>query len=266
MEIRQLDNNMKKIILTSIMAGCLALISCKHHGKGTDTTTTSSSTPAATSMDPVKAERIAHNKAVYDMAAKVHDNYTQLNALYNIMADDTTNSLRNMDSVAEIYLKLNLGTPALKMAEKILAREPGNEKMLELKAEGDMSLGKNEEALNINRQLFDRTKKLKYLFNIANVQLQTNNMKDLNETLDKIKANPNYQTDSIEVADNQSGMLQKVPAPAVMSYVEAMLSYRNKDVKGMYAKLKQAVTIFPDYINANRDIQAIMQQSQRAQQ
>ena len=256
---------MKNLILISIVAGSVALISCKHHGKG-GTTETTSSTLVATSMDPVKAERIAHNKAVYDMAAKVHDNYTQLNALYNIMADDTTNSLRNMDSIAELYLKLNMGTPALKMSEKILAREPGNEKMLELKAEGDMSMGKGEEALNINRQLYDKTKKIKYLFNIANVQLQANNMKDLHQTLDKIKATPAYETDSIEVADNQTGTLQKVPAPAVMSYVEAMLAYRSKDVKGMYAKLKQAVTIFPDYINANRDIQAIMQQSQQGQQ
>jgi tetratricopeptide (TPR) repeat protein len=149
------------------------------------------------------------------------------------------------------------------MAEKILEKDPNNEKMLELKAEGDMGLGKDEEALNINRKLFDRTKKIKYLFNIANVQMQQGNSKDLNETLDHIKSSPDYEKDSIDVADNQTGNLQKVPAPAVMCYVEAMLDYKNKDIKGMYAKMKQAVTIFPDYVNAQRDIQAIMQQSQR---
>ena len=246
------------------MGGCVALISCKHHGKGS-ATPEATNTPAVTSMDPAKAERIAHNKRVYDMAAKVHDNYTQLNALYNIMADDTSNNLKNMDSVAEIYLKLNMGLPAMKMAEKILALQPENEKMLELKAEGDMGLAKYDEALNINRKLYDKTKKLKFLFDIANVQLQQGKMKDLNQTLNSIKTSPDYQTDSIQVADNQSGTLQNVPAPAVMSYIEAMLSYRNKDIKGMYAKLKQAVTIFPDYINANRDIQAILQQSQKKQ-
>jgi tetratricopeptide (TPR) repeat protein len=256
---------MKRLILMSVIAGCMVLISCKHHGKGS-TKPEVTNIPVVSSMDPVKAERIAHNKRVYEMAARVHDSYTQLNALYNIMADDTTNNLKNMDSVAEIYLKLNMGLPAMKMAEKILEKQPENEKMLELKAEGDMGLAKFDEALNINRKLYDKTKKLKYLFDIANVQLQQGKMKDLDETLNSIKTSPNYQTDSIEVADNQSGTLQKVPSPAVMSYIEAMLSYRNKDIKGMYAKLKQAVTIFPDYINANRDIQAIMQQSQKAQQ
>ena len=246
------------------MAGCVALISCKHHGKG-NTTANSANVPVANSIDPVKMERIAHNKRVYDMAAKVHDNYTELNALYNIMADDTSNSLKNMDSVVEIYRKLNMGIPAVKMAEKILEKEPENEKMLELEAEGDMGFAKYDEALNINRKLYDRTKKLKYLFDIANVQLQQGKMKDLDQTLNSIKSSPDYQTDSIDVADDQSGTLQNVPAPAVMSYIEAMLCYRNKDRIGMFTKLKQAVTIFPDYINARRDIQAILQQNQKAQ-
>lgn len=256
---------MKKINLFLIIAFTTVFISCKHHGKENVNSNTTTAATVSNSIDPVKLERIAHNKKVYDMASKVHDSYTELNALYNIMADDTTNSLNNMDTIAQIYLKLNMGVPAMKMAEKILERQPENEKMLELKGEGDMSLGKFEEALNINRKLYDKTKKLKYLFDIANVQLQQGNMKDLNETIDKIKSNPDYQKDSIDVADNQSGTLQNVPAPAVMSYVEAMLCYRNKDIKGMYSKLKQAVTIYPDYINANRDIQAILQQSQKPQ-
>lgn len=252
---------MKKIILISLIAATFSFAACKHHGNGKNTTVTD----ATDSKKPEQIERINHNKKVYEMALAVHDNYTELNALYNIMADDTTNSMNNMDSIAQIYLRLNMGVPALKMAEKILEKQPENEKMLELKGEGDMSQGKFEEALNINRKLYDKTKKLKYLFDIANVQLQKGNMKDLNETLDKIKSNPDYEKDSIDVADNQTGMLQNVPAPAVMSYVEAMLAYRNKDIKTMYAKLKQAVTIFPDYINANRDIQAILQQSQKRQ-
>lgn len=250
--------NMKKTGYILIL-GIFALVSCKHHGKGGAKGTET----ASTVMDPVKAERVAHYKRVYDRAVEIHDNYTALNALNNIMADDTSNNLRNMDSIAEIYLKLNMGLPAMKMADKILEKDPNNEKMLELKAEGDMGLAKDEEALNINRKLFDRTKKLKYLFNIANVQMQQGNMKDLTETIDHIKSNPDYGKDSIDVADNQTGNLQKVPAPAVMCYVEAMLAYKNKDAKTMFAKLKQAVTIYPDYINAQRDIQAIMQQSQR---
>ncbi len=256
---------MKKIFIILIISISATFIACKHHAKGSLTDNSLANSTTAVVKDPIKAERIEHNKKVYQMGLAVHDNYTQLNALYNIMADDTTNSLNNMDSIAQIYLRLNLGVPALKMAEKILEKQPENEKMLELKGEGDMSLGKYDEAMNINRKLYDKTKKLKYLFDIANVQLQKGNMKDLNETLDKIKSNPDYEKDSIDVADNQTGMLQNVPAPAVMSYVEAMLSYRNKDIKGMYAKLKQAVTIFPDYVNANRDIQAILQQSQKGQ-
>jgi len=199
------------------------------------------------------------------MAVKVHDNYTQLNALYNIMADDSSENLKNMDSIAEIYLRINMGMAALKMSEKILVKDPENEKMLELKAEGSVGQGKDAEALNINRKLYEKTKKIKYLFNIANVQLEANNMKDLDQTLDHIKTSPGYQKDTIEVADNQSGRLQKVPAPAAMAYMEAMIGYQKKDIKEMFTKLKQAVAIFPDFINANRAIQAIMQQQQQQQ-
>ena len=180
------------------------------------------------------------------------------------MADDTTDNLRNMDSLAEIYQTLNMGIPALKMAEKILEKDPNNEKMLELKAEGDMGMGKDEDALNVSRKLYDKTKNIKYLFNIANVQMQQGNEKDVDETLEKIKSSPSYQKDSIDVPDNQTGNLQKVPAPALMSYVEAMLRYKNKDINGMYKKLREALNIFPDYINANRAIQAIIQQNQQA--
>jgi len=232
--------------------------SCKRkadNASGTDSSLT----------EQIRKDRIEHNKKILDMASKAHDNYTQLYALYNLMADDSANNLKNMDSVAEIYLKLNMGMAALKMSEKILVKDPENERMLELKAEGDMSMNKDEEALNINRKLFDKTKKLKYLFNIANVQMHTHNMKDLGETLDHIKTSPTYQKDSIEVADNQNGTLQKVPDPAVMSYIEAMLLFQKNKMNEGAAKLKQAIDIYPQYINARRDMQALIQQSQRPQ-
>jgi tetratricopeptide (TPR) repeat protein len=247
-----------KLVIFTILIGSIGFTACKDKNAG--------GTSDKGLANEMRKERLAHNRKVYETATKMHDNYTRLTALYDIMADDSSNSLKDMDTVAELYMKLNMGVPALKMAEKILVKDPENEKMLELKAEGCMSTGKEAEALNINRKLYEKTKKLKYLFGIANGQIQMGNMKDANETLNRVKASPDYQRDSVDVADNSSGRLQKVPDPALMAYIEAMFAAQKKNYPEMAAKLKQALTIFPDYTNARRDMMALQQQAQQAQQ
>jgi tetratricopeptide (TPR) repeat protein len=249
-----------KLTILSILALSFVFVSCKRPATGNNG---SMDTGLA---DQIRKERVAHNKKIYDMATKVHDNYTQLNALYNIMADDSSENLKNMDSVAEIYVRMGQYTASAQMAEKVLAKQPDNEKMMEIKAQVLMGKGKLAEALNLNRKLYEKTKKIKFLFNISEAQMQMGNPADANETFTKIKTSPGYQTDSIDVVDEQSGRTQLVPATAAMAYVEAMISYSKKDFKDMEAKLRQALTIDPQFTNPQRYMQALMQQKQAAQQ
>jgi tetratricopeptide (TPR) repeat protein len=248
-----------KLIAGIVMMASAILFSCKQKS-------TTGSTSANTGNDEYRKERLAHNAKLYDYALKYHDNYTELNALVNLIADDSATYTKEMDSLGMLYFKMSLYTAAEKVADRVLQKNPEDEKMLELKAQLLMGKGKLEEALNMNRKLFEKSKKIKFLFNIAEAQLQLQNMKDLNETLTKIKTDPTYQTDSIDVVDEQSGRLQKVPAPAALSFVEAIICNSKNDFRGMLSKLNQALEIYPRYVNAQNYKRALMQQMQQMQQ
>jgi tetratricopeptide (TPR) repeat protein len=247
-------------ILFAFLALALCFASCKPKAKNTSGSSDSALT------DQIRKERLAHNKKVFAMASANHDNYSQLNALINIIADDSSNAGHYMDSAAIIYFKFGLSPAAERLAEKVLAKEADDEKMLEIKAQVLASKQKLEEALNIDRKLYDKTKKLKYLFNMMVVQRQMGNDKDAAETMTKIKTDPSYEKDSIDVPDEQTGRIQFVPAPAVMAYVEAGIAYSKKDINGMVTKLNQALSIYPHFNNARYDLQALEQQARQMQQ
>lgn len=216
--------------------------------------------------DQIRKERIEHTRKIFDKAIKVGDNYTELNMAYSLMVDDSANALKYMDTAAAIYERVNLIRPALKMADMILAKDPTNEKMLELKSVGSASSGNGKEAISINRKLYEREHKVKYLFNIASVQLGEKNWKDLEATLKEAENSPNIDKDSFEVSDPTTGSVQLVPNRAALCYVRGLEAGQRNDIQGAMRQFGQCLKIYPNFTMAKRYIMAIQQAAQQQQQ
>lgn len=216
--------------------------------------------------DQIRKERIEHSKLVFDKALKVGDNITELSMAYSLMVDDSANALKYMDTAAAIYERVNMMPPALKMADMILAKDPTNEKMLELKSVGSASKGNGKEAIDINRKLYEREHKVKYLFNIASVQLGEKNWPALEATLKEAENSPNIDKDSFEVSDPTTGAVQMVPNRAALSYVRGLEAGQKNDIGGAMRQFGQCLKIYPNFTMAKRYIMAIEQASRQGQQ
>jgi tetratricopeptide (TPR) repeat protein len=216
--------------------------------------------------DQVRKERIEHSKKVFDKALKAGDNITELNMAYSLMVDDSANALKYMDTAAAIYERVNMIPPALKMADMILAKDPTNEKMLELKSMGSANKGNHQEAIDINRKLYEREHKVKYLFNVASVQIDQKDWKSLEGTLKEIESSPNIDKDSFTTTDPNTGSVQMVPNRAALAYIRGLEAGEKKDFAGAMRYFGQSLKIYPDFIMAKRYIMAIEQASKQGQQ
>ncbi|RYD80825.1 MAG: hypothetical protein EOP53_07510 [Sphingobacteriales bacterium] len=236
----------------------------------TETKTDGANTKTVSAGDEIRKERLAFNQRIFNEASANGDAYVALNATYAMLADDTGNTSKYLDTLSALYVRLNLVGPAMKVADKILVRDPDNEKMLDLRANAQMSMGNTGEAMNINRKLYEKDKKLKYLFQIASVQLSSRSFKDLEATLSQIEKHPDLNTDSLEVPTDQPGQVQKVPSKAAVAYVRGVVAGEKQNFPEAKRKFKQAVSIFPRFTMAQKYLEMLnnpqLQQQQMQQQ
>ena len=202
--------------------------------------------PVTGKVDAAAQERIAYNKRIYKEALANSDAYTQLSAVYGLMADDTVNRKAYLDTLASLYSRLSMAEPAAKLSERILAADPSNKKALELKS---MLSRKPEDALNAARRLYEQTKDVKYLFQIAQMQLEAGKVKDYDKTIETLEKNPKLDKETIPMQTGQGGT-QEVPARAVLTYMKAMPSIQEKDYVTAENMLRNALRIYPDFVMA----------------
>ncbi|MGZ5304554.1 MAG: hypothetical protein ACXWDO_10610 [Bacteroidia bacterium] len=252
-----------KNALAAVFIGSLSLASISCTQTSTDTKSTAADKDKST-IDAIRKERMSHNQRIFNEASANGDDYVALNATYAMMADDSANTSKYLDTISALYVRLNLVGPAMKVADKILAIDPDNEKMLDLRANAQMSMGNTAEAMNLNRKLYEKEKKLKYLFQIASVQLSSRNFKDLEATLAQIDKHPDLNTDSLEVPTDVPGQLQKVPSKAAVAYVRGVVAGEKQNFPEAKRKFKQALGIFPKFTMAQKYLEMI--NSAQAQQ
>ena len=254
----------KKLLCLAVFAAAFGL-SCKQKNT-TETPAPVNNTPkevtlpATGKVDAAAQERIAYNKRIYNEALLNNDAYTQILAVYGLMADDTANNKTYMDSLASLYIHLNMAEPAAKLSERILAKYPNNKKALELKS---ILSRKPEDALNASRRLYEQTKDLKYLFQIATVQLGEGKKTDFNRTMQDIEKSPKLDKQTIDMPVDEAGHLQKVPARAVLTYMKGLAAIKEQDYLTAENMLQNALRIYPDFIMAKyylENIQAMQKQ------
>jgi tetratricopeptide (TPR) repeat protein len=213
-----------------------------------------------------RQERISHYQKVYKEALKAGDPYTQLIATYNLMADDSGKQRPYIDSLSSLYARLNMAGPAMKMADRVLALDPRNKLALEIKAGASVGVGKAADAISTNRKLYQQTKDVKYLFAIAEMQLQSQDLNGLDKTVNQIAAVPNLSKQYLEMQSQQPGQTQKIPGNAVLEYLKGIIALAKNEKAMAEIHLHKAVQISPKFAMAQGYLDAMAQQSNMPQQ
>jgi hypothetical protein len=207
-----------------------------------------------------RQERIAHFTKVYKEALRAGDPYTQLIATYNLMADDTTRVRPYIDTLTSLYARLNMAGPATKMADRVLAFDPSNKTALEIKASGSLGMGNAKDASATNRKLYRQTKDVKYLFAIAEMQFEGQDLNGLDKTVKEIEAVPNLANQKIDMQTDQPGATQKIPASAALEYLKGLIALSKNELAMAQLHLNKAVRISPNFVLAKRYLDAMLQQ------
>ena len=134
----------------------------------------SSAKNAGESINVSKDENLlALNKKIFNNAIRNKDKFSAIYAANSIIAMDSASAGIYFDTLASLYLDMRMIDAAGQIANKVLAKDPNNKKMLEIKAAGMIASGDLNGAVTINKKLYDQTHSLKYLFEEKYVDFKT---------------------------------------------------------------------------------------------
>jgi hypothetical protein len=202
--------------------------------------------------EQMRKDRIVHNQKVYSEAMNAGDTYSALTAAYSLLVDDSANAKRHLDTIVNLYAKLDLGAPASKIADRILALDPKDERMIDLKATADLAQGKDKEVIQRYENLFAQTNEPKYLVKMAQVYVTTGDMKNLKKTIDRVEKHPGLETATVEVPSGSGLELQKIPGKIALVYLKGLEAARGQNFTLAKKYLNEALQQQPDFFMARQ--------------
>ncbi|MCK9481338.1 MAG: hypothetical protein M0R38_06220 [Bacteroidia bacterium] len=224
---------------------------CKQKNKG--------SAPATSGNEQSAYE---FEKALYQHAYNIGDHMTAIIALNRMLVMDSTQT-QYYDSLSRHYIALGNSNSAAYYAEKALALDPGDVRMLEIAGfiyfdAGDFK--KAEEKIN---KLYQITKEPKYLYSLSQVYAYMGDIKKSNEMTDLILKDGAIDNLYVDVSTS-TGQVQSVRIKAAAYFVKANLVQNPKTVVSLLGK---ALAIQPDFevakkIKEEMEVQNKMQEIQ----
>jgi tetratricopeptide (TPR) repeat protein len=168
-------------------------------------------------QDPFKVQM-----DVYTKALKYYDLQTAVTSLYTALAiKPERKDLK--DSLVYVYFAGERFPQANAIAEEILIEQPKRTDLREVTAICKQSLGALKESLADYEKVYAESKQVYHLYQIATIQYQLKRYGEAVESLDKVIANPEAETQkvTIRMQNNQS---QQVPAKAACLNVKGIIA------------------------------------------
>ncbi len=191
----------------------------------------------------------------YHMALANEDNYTAINAINYMLAEDSVRYGSYADTLADLYVKVNQVKSALLVSEKILKKNASNIHALEVNAISHERMGDMEESLELNRKLFDMTKRMKFQYKTAAFIFAKGDLKTARVALEKVFASKETDKDSIEIQNQEQGFAQMVPLRPAAFNLKAFIDIQEgKPADGKKA-FQAALALFPEFEMAKMYLQ-----------
>jgi tetratricopeptide (TPR) repeat protein len=203
-----------------------------------------------------KEKMHAYYKSVYDNALRLGDINVAVQAVYDIIANDSTQTTY-YDTLAILYLNTsNTGSTYLATRES-LKYKPNNEKMLALAAEYAKNLGMADTAAMWYRKAFVASNKLLYLYDLAQLQYNTGDYTGADATADMMIKSAASDTEMVKIFYDKDNW-QSVPVKAAAYNVKATVFMQMGSKEVCLRYLDEALKVFPDFKVAKRNKEEVM--------
>jgi tetratricopeptide (TPR) repeat protein len=211
------------------------------------------------SCDPT-AKQIELQKTVYKTAMENGDLNTATTAVYQLVELEPTKAWK--DTLLGVYFGRGAYVQTVLLGEKLLEGRENDTTLLEYLAFSKEALGMFEESLKAYKKLYEDSKELNHLYQIASLQFNLRRYNECVSSLNKITQDPKAESTKVSIRYGR-GETQEVPVMAAVFNINGVLAMQQKDFKSAEASFQKALQIFPDFALAKGNIQAMAQSSEQ---
>ncbi len=141
---------------------------------------------------------------VYKNALKYNDFNSAIVAIQFLLAEDPEGNKTYKDSLAYLYFSAGQFPQAIKVSEEILEERPNDTTLLEVVAVSYQNLGDIKSALSYYEKLYNVSKNLRDLYNVASLQYYLQRLGEAKASIAKIISNPEAAKIPIEIVVSQN--------------------------------------------------------------
>jgi tetratricopeptide (TPR) repeat protein len=243
---------MKKLLTLLLVGASLGAFAQKKEDKK-EAAPAAVTTTAAMSTPEYKLQ-----EKIFRAALKYNDGETAKNSLFSMMVmNPEMPSLK--DSLAILYFNMNKNAECIFVCRDILASNPENDNILEIKAISEQNLGLYRDALADYEKIYGKTKNLSYMYEIATLQYQLKRYGECNATISALLSNPEAEKQTISISAGQQGQSQKVPMKAAGHNLRGVIAAELKEYSAAVANYQEALKIYPDFVLAKNNLSVLSQ-------
>lgn len=161
-----------------------------------------------------------------------------------------------LDSLAVLYVNMNMIPQAAAVAQERLAQDGSNLPLRELLAQCYERLGRFEEARKEYTTLFDKLKKSLFLYKIATLYYFTRQENECIKTLDQLERLPSASSETVVLTyENPEDGQQTLPVLAAALNMRGAMELEKGQTDSAIRYFEQALSISPDFIMARKNLE-----------
>lgn len=192
-------------------------------------------------------------KSVYNSALKYSDLSIAKSALYTMIAINPADKTLK-DTLLFLYLNAGSFGQSVLLSREILAENPNNTTVQEIKAVSEQNLGLTKEALESYEKLYGQTKNVFHLYQTAVLQYQLKRYGECNANIDEIVKNEKANSERVNINMGQNGASQEVVLKAAAYNIKGVMLLEAKREDEAKIAFAEALKIQPDFELAKNNL------------
>lgn len=196
-------------------------------------------------------------KQMYEQSLKFNDLAVATQAVHGILAADQE-AKTWLDTLATLYFQRGAFAQCLLTSTEALKNNPDNQTTMEMMAVCKENLGLLKEALADYEALYSKSQNIFHMYQISTIQFGLRRFGECEQTVNRMLADPRGKEETILISTERGQ--QRVPFYAACQNLLGvlMLDIGKKDAAKKH--FDQAVQIFPEFVLAKANLEALSKQ------
>ncbi len=202
-------------------------------------------------------EKVEFYQQMYEQSLKFNDLSVATQAVHSILVIDPS-ATTWLDTLATIYFQRGAFAQCLLTSTEALKNTPDNLTTMEMAAVCKENLGLLKEALADYELLYSKSQNIFHMYQISTIQFGLKRFGECEQTVNRMLADPRGKEETILISTDRGQ--QRVPFYAACQNLLGVLMLdlgKKEDAKKHF---DQAVQIFPDFVLAKANLEAIAKQ------